>query len=100
MNLFITWTLITLFIFLFVNQIYLYFKQSNIKEGVQNNEHKSQVYANKNDISNIQKEVNQIGKIINQMQSKSINNQSKAFKQSRDIDEAVENKKEADEAEE
>ena len=97
MNKLISWILIFLFIFLFVNQIYLNIKKSSIKEGIENNDYKTEIYANKNNIEQVQNEVNKIGQLINTMQTKSINNLGNAGKQSRDIDKAVENKKKADE---
>jgi len=100
MNKLISWILIFLFIFLFVNQIYLNIKKSSIKEGIENNDYKAEIYANKNNIEQVQNEVNKIGQLINTMQTKSINNLGNAGKQSRDIDEAVENKKKADEEDE
>jgi cell division protein FtsB len=74
MNKIIIWFLISIFIFLFVNQIYLYFKQSNIKEGitnketVDNNDYKIDVYKNKNDIDKLQKKTNEIKKEIDILQ--------------------------------
>jgi cell division protein FtsB len=68
MNKIIIWFFISLFIFLFVNQIYLYFKQSNIKEGISNNDYKTDVYKNRNDIDKIQKSTNEIKKEIDFLQ--------------------------------
>ena len=60
----VEWFIISLFLFLFVNQIYVYLKQSNIKEGLTNND-KNQISVNSNNIEKVNNELNEIKKIIN-----------------------------------
>jgi hypothetical protein len=73
----IIWTLITLFIYLFVNKLYLYIKQSNIKEGMKeniSNNDKQQIKNNANNLAQINKKVIEIKNLIND--SKNIQNKS------------------------
>jgi hypothetical protein len=60
----VEWFIISLFLFLFVNQIYVYLKQSNIKEGLTNDDTK-QISINSNNIEKVNNELNEIKKIIN-----------------------------------
>ena len=61
---FIIWSLITIFIFLFVNQIYLNIKKSTIKEGLTNNDI-TQIKNNKNSLAEINTELINIKNLIN-----------------------------------